>query len=79
MDTKLTVRVPEQALAKAKRYAKDHNTTLTKLISTYLEQFPTGSAEILDRAPIVRRLTGLLSPEVSVEDYRQHLAEKYGR
>jgi hypothetical protein len=78
MDTKLTIRVPKQALANAKRYAKVHQTTLTRLISIYLEQFPTGSSEILDRAPIVRRLSGLLSPDLSTADYKKHLEQKYG-
>jgi len=32
----------------------------------------------LENAPIVRRLSGTLSQDVSVEDYKQHLAEKYG-
>lgn len=77
MDTKLTVRVPRHLLANAKRYARAHQTTLTELISTYLAQIPSES-EVLDRAPIVRRLTGLLSPNVSADDYKKHLEEKYG-
>ena len=77
MDTKLTVRVPRHILANAKRYAQAHQTTLTELISTYLQQIPI-EAEGLDQAPIVRRLTGLLSQDVSIGDYRHHLEEKYG-
>jgi hypothetical protein len=77
METKLTVRVPKRALARAKRYAKAHRTTLTKLISTFLEQLPAGS-DVLHRAPLVRRLTGILSMDVSIEDYKRHLDEKYG-
>lgn len=77
MDTKLTVRVPRHLLENAKRYAKAHQTTLTELISAYLQHIPSGS-KVMDEAPIVRRLTGSLSPEVSVEDYKRHLEEKYG-
>ena len=77
MNTKLTVRVPYQLLLNAKRYAQLHNTTLTELISTYLEQIPTGS-DILDHAPVVRRITGLLSPEITLQEYKKHLEEKYG-
>ena len=77
MEIKLTVRVPRHVLANAKRYAQAHQTTLTVLISTYLQQIPI-EVEGLDQAPIVRRLTGLLSQEVSIGDYRQHLEEKYG-
>jgi len=77
MDTKLTVRVPRNLLENAKRYAKTHNTTLTQLISAFLSQLPDEGSG-LDEAPIVRRLTGTLSREVSIEDYKTHLDEKYG-
>ncbi len=77
MDTKLTVRVPKKLLKNAKRYASAHHTTLTQLISAYLQRIPAED-ESLNNAPVVRQLTGLLSPNVSVEDYKKHLAEKYG-
>jgi Family of unknown function (DUF6364) len=77
METKLTVRVPQKLLINAKRYAAAHNTTLTELISTYLQHIPI-EAESLGKAPVVRRLTGLLSPDVSVDDYKKYLDEKYG-
>ena len=77
MDTKLTVRVPRHVLVNAKRYAQVHQTTLTELISAYLQHIPVES-EVLDHAPVVRRLTGLLSPDVSIDDYKKHLEEKYG-
>jgi hypothetical protein len=76
MDTKLTVRVPRKLLENAKRYAHSHHTTLTELISTYLENIPVED-DVLEHAPIVQRLTGLLSSDVSVEDYKQHLEDKY--
>jgi hypothetical protein len=78
METKLTVRVPRKLLENAKRYANTHNTTLTKLVSAYFQRIPTES-ESLDHAPVVRRLTGLLSDRVSVEDYKKHLDKKYGK
>lgn len=77
METKLTVRVPRHLLVNAKRYAKAHQTTLTELISTFLEHIPYES-DVLEHAPVVRRLTGLLSPTISTEDYKKHLEEKYG-
>ncbi|MCI0520583.1 MAG: DUF6364 family protein [Chloroflexi bacterium] len=77
MDTKLTVRVPRRLLANAKRYAQAHQTTLTKLISAFLQYIPS-ETEVLDHAPVVRRLTGLLSPDASIGDYKKHLEDKYG-
>jgi hypothetical protein len=78
MDTKLTVRVPRHLLLNAKRYAQEHHTTLTALISTYLQQIPS-EPDVLEHAPGVKRLTGILSPDVSTEDYKRHLEDKYGR
>lgn len=77
MDTKLTVRVPRHLLENAKRYASVNHTTLTGLISAYLQRIPS-EPESLGQAPIVRRLTGLLSQELSVDEYKKHLEEKYG-
>jgi len=77
METKMTVRVSQRLLDNAKRYARENNTTLTELISAYLKQLPVEGSE-LDKAPIVRRLSGSLSPDISVEDYKEYLQEKYG-
>ena len=75
--TKLTVRVPREVLEGAKRYARDNRTTLTRLVSEYLRQLTDPSDPLAD-APIVRRLSGTLSQDVSVEDYWEYLERKYG-
>jgi hypothetical protein len=74
-ETKLTVRVPRDLLENVKRYAEENNTTLTALIEAYLRHIPSQAP--LDNAPIVRRLSGILSPGVSLDDYKKHLEEKY--
>lgn len=76
-ETKLTVRLPRELLENAKRYARKQNTTVTNLISEYLRRMPA-SLDILEEAPIVRRLSGTLSKNVSITDYRKHLEAKYG-
>lgn len=74
--TKLTVRVPRDLLENVKRYAAQNNTTLTDLIEAYLRRIPP--QEPLKDAPIVRRLSGILPENLSVEDYHKHLEQKYG-
>ena len=76
-ETKLTVRVSRDLLENVKRYAAQNNTTLTDLIEAYLRHIPTQTP--LDDAPIVRRLSGMLSQDVSVDDYKKHLEEKYAK
>jgi len=75
--TKLTVRVPRDLLENVKRYAAENNTTLTDLIEAYLRRIP--AKRPLDDAPIVRRLSGVLPEDISVDDYHEHLEDKYGR
>ena len=74
--TKLTVRVPQNLLDNFRQYAREKNTTMTNLVETYLRRIPP--QEILADAPITRRLSGTLSQEVGIEDYKKHLVEKYG-
>ncbi len=74
--TKLTVRVPQDLLDNFRQYAKEKNTTMTSLIETYLRCIPP--QELPVDAPITRRLSGILSQQVSIEDYKKHLVDKYG-
>ena len=76
--TKLTVRVPRYLLEEAKRYAKIHDTTLTRLVAEQLQQLAADRDWLAD-APIVRRLSGSLSPTAKKEDYREYLEQKYGQ
>jgi hypothetical protein len=75
-ETKLTVRVRRDLLDNAKHYAAKNHTTLTDLIEAYLQNIPPQG--LLENAPIVRRLTGILSQEITTDDYHKHLEEKYG-
>jgi len=76
-ETKLTVRIPRELLENVKRYAAENNTTLTDLIEAYLRRIPAG--RLMENAPIVRRLSGTLTSDVSVQDYKKHLDDKYAR
>jgi hypothetical protein len=76
-DSKLTVRVPHNLVEGAKRYARQNHTTVTRLVSEYLRRL-TNQSDPLDDAPIVKRLSGILTENVSVEDYKKYIDEKYG-
>jgi hypothetical protein len=75
--TKLTIRVPRELLENVKRYAAKNNTTLTDLIEAYLLRIPAQGH--LEKAPIVRRLSGIMPENISIQDYHEHLEEKYGQ
>jgi hypothetical protein len=76
-ETKMTVRVPRDLLENAKRYARQHDTTLTRLVSNYLRRL-SNLDDLLAEAPTVQRLSGALSPDGSEADYQSYLEEKYG-
>ena len=76
-EAKLTVRVPRDLLENIKRYAAQNNTTLTNIIEAYLRRIP--AQPTLENAPIVRRLSDTLSPDITLQDHKKHLEEKYGR
>ena len=75
-ETKLTVRVSRDLLDNVKRYAAQNNTTLTELIEAYLRRIP--AQHPLENAPIVRQLSGVLPADLTIQDYKEHLDEKYG-
>lgn len=75
--TKLTIRIPVSVLERAKAYAEENQTSVTRLVTLYLSQLPPEESYLKD-APIVQRLIGTLPPDVSVDDYWRYIEEKYG-
>lgn len=75
---KLTVRVDRRWIEPAKEYARDHNTSLSTLISEYLRRL-TRERQEFEEAPVLQRLAGILPADVSIDEHREHLEEKYGR
>lgn len=76
-DAKLTVRISRKTLDEAKRYAREHGTTLSRLVVTHLEHLRR-EGDALAEAPVTRRLAGALPPGASPQEYRDHLERKYG-
>lgn len=73
---KLTLTVEEEALRKARWFSKKHRTSISRLVSDFLSTLE--DPESLG-TPIIGRIRGVLNPAVSLEDYHDHIAEKYAR
>jgi len=75
MHTKLTLRVEERLIERAKAYAKESGRSVSQLIADYLALLPERPGGGLARlAPIVRSLRGLLrGADVDRADFRRHL------
>lgn len=75
-EQKLTIRVSQNVLEDAKRYARAHGTTLTRLVTAYLEKLGVES-DPLESAPITRKLAGSLPPGTSRSEYLEHIERRH--
>lgn len=79
MNTKLTVKLDNSIIEQAKNYAKGKNTSLSKLIESYLGKLvePNDTHEV---TPFVKRLSGVIDLPKSFDykkEYNKHLANKF--
>jgi hypothetical protein len=83
MNTKLTLRLDEDLIQRAKRYSDASGKSLSKLVADYFALIETPRDEDLGALPPkVRALLGALVPApgtsaVDKQDYRRHLEEKH--
>jgi hypothetical protein len=83
MNTKLTLRLDEDLIERAKRYSGASGKSLSKLVADYFALIETTrDAEDGTLPPKVRSLFGALAPlpgasSVKERDYRRHLGEKH--
>jgi len=75
-ETKLTIRIDRATLERAKRYARSHGTSLTRLVTSHLERLVVEDGAT-GHAPVTRRLTGVIPPDASLQEYREHLERKH--
>lgn len=81
MDTKLTLKLDQEVIEKAKSYAKTKNMSLSKLIENHLD-FLTDNKEKIEVTPFVKSLSGTikLPEDYDVkENYKNHLSKKYAK
>jgi hypothetical protein len=83
MDTKLTLKLNQEVIEKAKKYAASQNRSLSRLIETYLSTLvdPKNETESnVSITPYVKNLGMELPIPVDLDDrkaYRDYLEEKY--
>ena len=82
MQTKLTLRLDEKLVRRAKAYAKQEGKSLSQMVADYFSLLKQPRDEIgrdQPRAPLTQSLRGVLrGAEVDDDDYLRHLDEKYG-
>jgi hypothetical protein len=81
MDTKLTVKLDGYVIERAKTYAKKKNTSLSKLIETYLG-FLVEPSDENEVTPLVKSLSGVVNLSKkfdSKKNYKSHILKKYSK
>jgi hypothetical protein len=79
MTTKLTLRIDDKLIERAKSHAQRTGKSVSRMVEDYFELLPVpGPAEHRPLPPIVSSLLGILrNADVDQEDYRRHLEEKH--
>jgi hypothetical protein len=75
---KLTLSIDESVIERAREYSERHQTSISRLVTSYLDALARTEPE-LAFSPAVRRLLGILPAEAGREEYRAHLEEKHSR
>jgi len=80
MDTKLTIKLNNDVIYRAKKYARDRKTSLSRMIESYLDSITGKEEDNIEITPLVKSLSGVIKlPEDY--DYRNdrtdHLIRKY--
>lgn len=80
MDTKLTLKLDQAVIEKAKGYAKSKNTSLSALIENYLQKLTEDKKNKRKITPLVKSLSGVIDLPLDYNhknDYADYLINKY--
>lgn len=82
METKLTLRLNDRVIERAKLYARSHKTSLSKMIESYLDSLTKekGKEKNISITPLVESLSGVIDLPTDFDykkEYGDYLIEKY--
>ena len=82
MDAKLTLKLNADVIEQAKVYAKNQNTSLSRLLENYLQSVLKKEEKKpeIQIPPLIQSFIGVIPPQTDAEakeDYVQYLTEKY--
>ncbi|MGA2148723.1 MAG: DUF6364 family protein [Bryobacteraceae bacterium] len=74
--SKLTLSVDGGVVSRAKRYARQRGTSVSRMVEDYLSAVAEPSSPATRDTPVLRSLRGSLR-KADLGEYRKHLAAKY--
>ena len=79
VNTKLTLRMDELLVRRAKTEAKRRGKSVSQMVSEFIDCLGTTGQGQQDLPPVTASLLGLLKGRrISEADYKKHLQDKYG-
>ncbi|HKL40647.1 MAG TPA: DUF6364 family protein [Cryomorphaceae bacterium] len=81
MDAKLTLKLNQEVIKKAKEYASENNSSLSRLVENYLSMLVENkSSSEIEISPFVKSISSGVQIPTDVDErkaYRDHLEDKY--
>lgn len=78
MRTKLTLRLEQELIERAKEIARRRGKSVSRMVADYFRTLESVETDDRELAPLTRSLRGILrEAHVDEEDYRRHLEEKH--
>ena len=82
MDTKLTLKLNDHVIERAKIYARNHNISLSKMVESYLDSITQekDNEKKTSITPLVESLSGVIDLPTDFDykkGYSDYLADKY--
>jgi hypothetical protein len=82
METKLTLRLNDRVIERAKKYARKQRISLSKMIEAYLDSLTKekNSEHETDITPLIKSLSGVIDLPEDFDykkEYRDYITEKY--
>jgi macrodomain Ter protein organizer (MatP/YcbG family) len=80
MDTKLTIKLDDDVITRAKTYAKRRKTSLSKMIESYLDSVTKPESKGIEITPLVKSLSGVITLTDDYDykkDRTDYLIKKY--
>ncbi|MBP9566778.1 MAG: hypothetical protein KBE02_05860 [Sulfurospirillum sp.] len=77
MSNKITLYTDNQLVDSIKQYAKQHNTSVSKMVTQFFVSILNQEKSIISTPTKTSKLRGILKHEVLEEEYLTHLEQKY--
>jgi len=74
MDTKLTIKLDNEVISRAKKYAQNRKTSLSKMIESFLDSVTKDETDDIEITPLVRSLSGVVRLPENF-DYKKERAD----